>query len=152
MLNYIIMTNKLDKCLILNEIKFHFGIKKDGDFAKLIGISPGKYANWLRRNSFDAELLAKKFPEIDAYWILTGEGQMLKNIAKPEAAANIDKTESDKLKATLFMTEQQNKILEDRFRMMEARIEELKLHNHDLRKNNDTLNAVVLSKIIGEKP
>lgn len=48
------------------------------------------------------------------------------------------------LKATLFMMEQQNKI-------MEARIEELKLHNQDLRKNNETLNTVVMSKLIGNK-
>jgi hypothetical protein len=72
------MTNNLSKSLILNEIKLHYDIKTDVDFAILLGISQPTLAAWRKRNTFDAELIITKCPDIDANWLLTGEGEMLK--------------------------------------------------------------------------
>jgi len=68
----------LDKTLILKKIKEHLGYKKDVDFAKYLGISPQTLASWYTRNTFDLEVLYAKCVNIDANFLLTGEGEMLR--------------------------------------------------------------------------
>lgn len=69
----------MDKSLILNEIKKHFGYKKDADFARYLGISPQTLSSWYSRNTFDIELLYAKCRDIEAHYLLTGEGPMLRS-------------------------------------------------------------------------
>lgn len=69
----------MDKSLILNEIKKHFGYKKDADFARYLGISPQTLSSWYTRNTFDIELLYAKCRDIEAHYLLTGEGPMLRS-------------------------------------------------------------------------
>lgn len=73
------MEYKKDNLLILKQIKSHYGIKKDTDFAKFIGIPQSTLASWIKRNMFDYELIISKCNEIDANWLLTGKGEMLRN-------------------------------------------------------------------------
>lgn len=76
----------MDKSLILNEIKKHLGYKKDADFARFLGISPQTLSSWYTRNTFDIELLYAKCVDINAHWLLTGKGPMLRNdlsVAQP---------------------------------------------------------------------
>lgn len=68
-----------DKSLILNQIKIKLGYSKDSDFAKFLGIKPQTLSTWHARNTFDIELLYSKCEQIDANWLLTGKGTMLKN-------------------------------------------------------------------------
>lgn len=56
-------------------IKFANGNKKR--FASLLGISTLTITVWEARETFDAELIYQKLPDISAEWLLTGEGQML---------------------------------------------------------------------------
>src|SRR5690606_22133320 len=70
---------KINKSLMLNEIKSHLEIEKDAEFARYLGISPQTLSSWHSRNSFDIHLLYSKCVFINAEWLLTGEGQMLKN-------------------------------------------------------------------------
>lgn len=56
-------------------IKFANGNKKR--FASLLGISIQTLTTWTARETFDAELIYQKLPDISAEWLLTGEGQML---------------------------------------------------------------------------
>lgn len=68
----------MDKSLILNKIKEHLGFKKDLDFASFLGINQSTLSAWHRRGSINYELIITKCKEIDANWLLTGNGNMLK--------------------------------------------------------------------------
>ena len=73
------MRIKKDNSLIINEIKSYYGFKKDTDFANFLGIAPTTLASWHKRNSFDYELIFAKCEDIDANWLLSGQGSMLKS-------------------------------------------------------------------------
>lgn len=68
----------MNKSLILNSIKKHYLINKDAEFARFLGIKPQTLASWHTRNTFDIELLYSKCVDIDANWLLSGKGEMLK--------------------------------------------------------------------------
>lgn len=142
MLKYNIMIEKYSKTLILNKIKSHYGFKKGTQFAEFLGITQSALANWLSRDTFDIETLITKCEDINPRWMLTGVGEMLNPVQKQESASNTNDN-MQALKLSLSLIEQKNKMLEER-------ITEIKKHNEDLRKNNQTLNAVVMHKI-GEK-
>lgn len=75
------MTQKvsfLTKGEMLDAIKKHLNIQKNTDFARFLGISSQAISNWYTRNTFDAELLYTKCEFINADWLLTGKGTMLK--------------------------------------------------------------------------
>lgn len=72
------MSTSINKSLILNEIKSHYGFKSDAEFARFLGIKPQTLASWYSRNTFDIDLLYSKCVDIDANWLLTGNGEMLK--------------------------------------------------------------------------
>lgn len=82
----------MDKYLILSKIKEKLNIKTDRDFADFLEINPTTLAMWKARNTFDIELLFKKCEWINANWLLTGEGNMLKNEENtPPQTPNNDK-------------------------------------------------------------
>jgi hypothetical protein len=68
-----------NKWLILNEIKLYYKFKSDADFARFLGIKPQTLSSWHTRNAFDYELVYAKCVDIDANWLLTGRGSMLRN-------------------------------------------------------------------------
>ncbi len=71
----------VDKTLILKELKELKGFSKDIEFAKYLGISSANISAWFKRNTFDYNIIVDKFPEVNKNWLLTGEGEMLKNAA-----------------------------------------------------------------------
>lgn len=72
------MGAKVDKTLILNSLKSHLGFTKDVNFAAFLGIPPSTLSSWKERNTFDYELVYAKCVGVDANWLLTGQGSMLK--------------------------------------------------------------------------
>lgn len=78
----------MDKSLILNQIKCEFGIKTNAEFARVLGISPQNLSNWYKRNTFDENLILRKFTNVDEHWLLTGEGEMLKSDRVTSAPAS----------------------------------------------------------------
>ena len=68
---------------MLDSIKKHLNIQKNADFARFLGISSQAVSNWYARNTFDAELIYTKCEFINADWLLTGKGNMLKNESLP---------------------------------------------------------------------
>lgn len=68
----------LTKGEMLDAIKKHLNIQKNADFARFLGISSQAVSNWYTRNTFDAELLYTRCEFINADWLLTGKGTMLK--------------------------------------------------------------------------
>lgn len=71
----------MDKSLILNKLKSHLQIESDKKFADFLGIKPNVLSNWHKRNTYDPELLYTKCEFVNASFLLTGEGPMLKNEA-----------------------------------------------------------------------
>lgn len=91
----------MDKPLILNKIKTYLKIEKNTDFAEFLEIKPTTLAMWYKRNTFDIELLFKKCEFIDANWLLTGQGEMLKNTPAPEPAPQESHAGADRYTALL---------------------------------------------------
>ncbi|MGY0039200.1 helix-turn-helix domain-containing protein [Pedobacter sp. NJ-S-72] len=67
------------KSQILSQIKSHYNFKNDAEFARYLDIKPNTLSNWHSRNTIDYELIVTKCADIDANWLLTGQGEMLKN-------------------------------------------------------------------------
>jgi len=72
------MESKIDKILILNKIKSHYGFNTDADFARFLDIKPNTLSNWYIRNTFDPERIFTKCEDIDGNFIISGEEPMLK--------------------------------------------------------------------------
>ena len=69
----------IDKRLIINELKNYLNIKTDSEFAKFLGLKQNTISSWKSRNSLDYDLIISKCDQINANWLLTGEGEMLKS-------------------------------------------------------------------------
>lgn len=69
----------MDKSFIINQIKLHLGIKTDSGFAEFLGVKQPTISTWRKRNTIDYDLIITKCNNIDANWLLTGEGEMLKS-------------------------------------------------------------------------
>ena len=67
--------NKKDMILALIE---HYSDGNKAQFANLLGITPQGLSTWIKRETFDIELIYSKCEHISADWLLTGEGNMLK--------------------------------------------------------------------------
>lgn len=72
------MSIKINKSLMLNEIKTHFKLKSDADFARFLGIKPQTLSSWYSRNTFDIDILYAKCVGISGDWLITGIEPMLK--------------------------------------------------------------------------
>lgn len=67
---------KKDMLLALIE---HYSNGNKAHFASLLGISPQGLSTWIKRESFDIELLFSKCEGLSAEWLLRGQGPMLKS-------------------------------------------------------------------------
>lgn len=72
------MSIKIDKSLILNEIKTHYDFSSDAEFARYLGVKPQTLASWHKRNTYDIDLIYSKCEDIDGNWLLTGKGNKLR--------------------------------------------------------------------------
>ena len=67
----------MDKAIMLDRIKENYRFQTDVEFAKFLGITPQTLSNWKSRNSFDAQLLYNKCPELNPSWLLCGKEPMI---------------------------------------------------------------------------
>lgn len=79
----------MEKSEVLEQLMEYKGFQKKSHFAEFLGVKSNVLSNWFSRNTFDEDLLLEKIPEIDRFWLLTGEGSMLKE----ENEANLIKVE-----------------------------------------------------------
>jgi len=86
-----------DKSFILSQIKSHYNFKNDADFARYLDIKPNTLSNWHSRNTMDYEVIVTKCVDIDANWLLTGQGDMLK---KEGQEVTVRKLHTDRLMDT----------------------------------------------------
>ncbi len=74
------MKTKLNKSLILERLKEIKGFKTDTELAVFLGITRSTLSNWHNRNSIDFDILFSKCEHINIDWLITGEGEMLKEV------------------------------------------------------------------------
>ncbi|MBT0551696.1 helix-turn-helix domain-containing protein [Riemerella anatipestifer] len=157
----------MDKKLILREIKKHLGYTKDGDFADFLGIKQNTLSNWKSRNTIDYDLIISKCENIDANWLLTGKGEMLKQpqgytntekppqqVAEPQAVYQSSDTshlqgqisflkrEIEYLQDKISLLQENKRLLEDKIKTLEEKesnyIQELKNTISRLEQENHT--------------
>lgn len=80
----------MDKALILSEIMKVYNFRKYGDFADFLGIKQQLISNWIKRNSFDVELIYTKCEKISAEFILTGQGNIERSNEKSQTSNPIE--------------------------------------------------------------
>ena len=66
--------SKSDMILALIE---HYSNGNKAQFASRLGITPQGLSTWIKRNTFDAELIFSKCEDVSAKWLLTGEGELI---------------------------------------------------------------------------
>ena len=83
----------MDKSLILKELIEHYSEGKNGDFAQKLGVKPQTISSWMARNTFDIELIYAKCENLDANWLLSGEGSMYRTPSVMNEASPPDRDE-----------------------------------------------------------
>lgn len=81
----------MTKADILNALINHYCGGNKSQFAKKLGISAQGLSTWISRNTFDIETIYSNCENISADWLITGEGDMLKESLKPIATTNREK-------------------------------------------------------------
>lgn len=67
----------------------HYTDGNKAAFAKMLGVNPQQISHWIRRNTFDNELLFSKCKGVSSSWLLTGEGEMLAAPAAPHITQTV---------------------------------------------------------------
>lgn len=67
----------MDKNERLERLVEYYGNGNKSHFAKILGVKAQTINTWLSRNTYDTELIFAKCDNINASWLLTGEGNMI---------------------------------------------------------------------------
>ena len=84
------MNNIMDKKMMLEQVINHYTDGNKAKFANMLGVKPQTINTWLLRNTYDAELIYSKCDGISGDWLLSGEGEMNKNIQNEYADVRQD--------------------------------------------------------------
>lgn len=68
----------MDTREIIKELRTYLNFKTDTELADFLGIKPNTLSSWYTRNTLDAALIISKCDKVDANWLLTGKGHLLK--------------------------------------------------------------------------
>lgn len=63
---------------ILNAIMEYKKIRTKADFARILGISNQNLSKWYSRDTINIDVIREAIPELSTDWLLTGEGNMLR--------------------------------------------------------------------------
>ena len=74
----------------------HYADGSTTAFANMLGVKPQTISTWIKRKSFDIELIFAKCEYISADWLLTGEGNMLKEEVKEPVQEGECQSSADK--------------------------------------------------------
>ena len=134
----IIISQIMDKALIINELKNYLNIKTDSEFAKFLGLKQNTISSWKSRNSLDYDLIISKCDQINANWLLTGEGEMLKSKVSNNNLDPDDNFEeiqglTDIALYDVQLSEEKLKKANKRIELLEELVESYKLEINDLK-------------------
>lgn len=80
---------------ILKSLIMYYAGGNKSRFANMLGITPQAVSTWEKRETFDIELIFAKCENINASWLLTGEGPMLAEESNARLAGHFpDRSES----------------------------------------------------------
>lgn len=119
------MEIKVDKSIIINELKKYLNIKTDTKFAEFLGIKQNTISSWKSRNMLDYDLIISKCDKINANWLITGKGEMLIEKEKTISTENLIKED-----------------LKDRCKSLEESVRLLKQENELLKKIIDLTDRI----------
>lgn len=74
---------------MLEQMISHYSDGNKARFARILGIKPQTITTWLKRNSFDTELIYAKCEGISAAWLLSGEGDMISSDTKEQVSPTL---------------------------------------------------------------
>lgn len=74
----------MDKNERLERLVEYYGNGNKSHFAKILGVKAQTINTWLSRNTYDTELIFAKCDNINASWLLSGEGNMLRSESEKE--------------------------------------------------------------------
>ena len=132
--------------MILSMIE-HYSDGNKARFASVLGITPQGLSTWIKRETFDTELIFSKCEGISPEWLLTGNGEMLKH-TDPAPSSPRKKESSDRKKASISAGSIENDIVSPLMELirdkdniireqaeeighLKARIDELERHRGD---------------------
>ena len=72
----------MDKYLILNRIKEAYKFKTDVALSRFLGIKPNTLSGWYSNHRIDFDLIFEKCESISFDWLLTGEGEMMRDFSQ----------------------------------------------------------------------
>lgn len=78
----------MDKRIMLEQLINYYTDGNKAKFAAQVGIKPQLVSTWLSRGTYDAEVLYAGCPGMSGDWLLSGEGEMLKDKQNDMKAAN----------------------------------------------------------------
>lgn len=143
----------MNKSLILNRIKLAYSLKNDAELARFLEIQRNTLSNWYSRNTIDYDKVFLKCESLNFDWLLTGQGEMLKNAPAPEPAPQESHTGADRYMALLedkialleknnALQERENTYLSEKIKGLENTIKELKskLQKTIAKQENDIIN------------
>ncbi len=76
----------IDKIAVIQRIKDALKISSDAELANRLGIKRSTLSNWKARNTIDFDVVFSKCESINADWLLTGKGPMLRDEEPSEDA------------------------------------------------------------------
>lgn len=136
----------MSKKIILDAIKSHYGFKSNTEYAAFLGIAPQTLSSWYSRNSIDYDLIYSKCVDIDANWLLTGEGEMLKSSPKEYLGSENDSIVSEP-KETYHNEYKEKYIekLESENERLQAQVDNLE---KDIENKQEIINAFINGDIV----
>ena len=74
----------MDKSSMIEALVNHYSGGNQAQFAAKLGLPAQNISAWIKRGTFNAELLFSKCEGISADWLLSGEGEMLRSVSKQQ--------------------------------------------------------------------
>ena len=134
--------------ILLDELKNRRIVHNYADFASQIGKPRSIISELLNGKRTISELfvheMVTKFPQVNADWLLTGNGEMLKEETQPQNVMTEQLQEQGMIDKLFFLVESQRKDIETLIQLVknkDEKIEEL-LEELDARKKGDATNVV----------
>ena len=95
----------------LEAIMAHYADGKTSVMASKLGVADSTISTWLKRDTYDLELIFAKCESISAEWLITGEGEMLKSKSLVDA---------NELRKQIAWLERENNMLYDQIALLKG--------------------------------